>query len=62
MYKKQVCLFYWDYMINNNKNEGENEKYHKDTHSVHPLPFCLGDVWASDQIFKGGGAWQDLSF
>ena len=61
MYKKQVCLFYWDYMINN-KNEDENEKYHKDTHSVHPPPFLLGGCLSLRPIFKGGGAWQDLSF
>ena len=61
MYKKQVCLFYWDYIINN-KNEGENEKYHKDTHSVHPPPFLLGGCLSLRPIFKGGGAWQDLSF
>ena len=49
-------------MINNNKNEGENEKYHKDTHSVHPPPFLLGGCLSLRPIFKGGGAWQDLSF
>ena len=27
MYKKQVCLFKWDYKINYNENEVENEKY-----------------------------------
>ena len=24
--KKQVCQYSWDYMINHNKNEDENEK------------------------------------
>ena len=46
----------------NNKNEDENEKYHKDTHSVHPPPFLLGGCLSLRPIFKGGGAWQDLSF
>ena len=32
-------------------------------HSVHPPSFLLGGVgWVSDQIFKKGGAWQDLNF
>ena len=32
MYKKQVRLFKWGYMINDNENEAENEKKdHKDT-------------------------------
>ena len=26
MYKKQVRLFKWGYMINNNENDTENEK------------------------------------
>ena len=30
------------------------------SHSVHP-PFLQGG-WASNQIFKKGGAWQDLNF
>ena len=32
MYKKQVCLFKWGYMISENENEAENEKIdHTDT-------------------------------
>ena len=32
MYKKQVCLFKWGYIINDNKNDAENEKIdHIDT-------------------------------
>ena len=26
MYKRQVCLFWWGYMINDNENEAENKK------------------------------------
>ena len=25
--KKQACLYSWDYMINHNENEDQNEKY-----------------------------------
>ena len=41
-------------MINNNKNEGENEKYHKDTHSVHPPPFLLGGCLSLRPNFQRG--------
>ena len=27
MYQKEVRLIKWDYMINDNENEAENEKY-----------------------------------
>ena len=27
MYKNQMRLFKWDYIINDNKNEAESEKY-----------------------------------
>ena len=26
-FSKHVCLYSWDYTINHNKNEDENEKY-----------------------------------
>ena len=53
-------------MINNNKNEGENEKYHKDTHSVHPpslsawgmfeppTKFSKGEGLGRISVFRGG--------
>ena len=56
-------------MINSNKNEGENEKYHKDTHSVHPPPFLLGGCLSlrpnfqrarglAGSQFLEGGCWE----
>ena len=41
-------------MINNNENEGENEKYHKDTHSVHPPTFLLGGCLSLRSNFQRG--------
>ena len=34
--RKQVCLYSWDYTINYNENEDENEKYHTDTTQIDP--------------------------
>ena len=38
----------------NNKNEGENEKYHKDTHSVHPPSLSAWGMFEPPTNFQRG--------
>ena len=38
MYRKQVCLFKWGYMINDNENEAENESRSHRYHIYRPRP------------------------
>ena len=49
-------------MISDNDVHSTDVLYHHHYIVCTPLPFLQVESWASNQIFKKGGAWQDLNF